>query len=158
MTSALRVGNLSVRYASRKQEGEKAVDEVSFGIEPGQCLGLVGESGSGKSTVGLAVQGLLTAQRGVKGVEAQGEIEIAGTPLDPSDEAGWRGVRGHRVTTVFQDPMSSLDPTMTIGRLLGLVTGSRRRAPAGWKRWRSVNRPRCCEVSRISSPAGCASG
>jgi peptide/nickel transport system ATP-binding protein len=117
MTTALSVANLSVRYRSR---GSQAVDDVSFAIEPGQCLGVVGESGSGKSTVGLAVQGLLTELRSV---ETQGRVEIAGTSLDPSQETGWRGVRGHRVTTVFQDPMSSLDPTMTIGRMLGLVTG-----------------------------------
>jgi peptide/nickel transport system ATP-binding protein len=118
MTSALSVANLSVRYLSRKSW---AVDDVSFVIEPGQCLGVVGESGSGKSTIGLAVQGLLT---GLRSVRTQGTVTVAGTPLDPSKETGWREVRGHRVTTVFQDPMSSLDPTMTIGRMLGLVTGS----------------------------------
>ncbi|GLY33005.1 ABC transporter ATP-binding protein [Kineosporia sp. NBRC 101731] len=116
MTAALSVANLSVHYTRTT-----AVDDVSFTIEPGQCLGLVGESGSGKSTIGLAVQGLLTDLRGVT---THGTVTVAGTSLDPSKETGWRGVRGHRVTTVFQDPMSSLDPTMTIGRLLGLVTGS----------------------------------
>ncbi|GLY15498.1 glutathione ABC transporter ATP-binding protein [Kineosporia sp. NBRC 101677] len=120
MGTALTVNGLSVRYPGRSTW---AVEDVSFVIEPGRCLGLVGESGSGKSTIGLAVQGLLTDQRGATGITTAGQIEIGGTPLDPGVEAGWRGVRGHQVTTVFQDPMSSLDPTMTIGRLLGLVTG-----------------------------------
>jgi len=116
---ALTVSNLTVRYTARGA-GTRAVDDVSLTIAPGRCLGVVGESGSGKSTVGLAVQGLLA---GVRGVEAGGEVTIAGTRLDPAREAGWRGVRGHRVTTVFQDPATSLDPTMTIGRMLTQVTG-----------------------------------
>ncbi|MCE0536410.1 ABC transporter ATP-binding protein [Kineosporia rhizophila] len=121
MVIALTVNGLSVRYPGRSTW---AVEDVSFVIEPGRCLGLVGESGSGKSTIGLAVQGLLTDQRGATGITTAGQIEIGGTTLEPGAEAGWRGVRGHQVTTVFQDPMSSLDPTMTIGRLLGLVTGN----------------------------------
>ncbi|MBT0770084.1 ABC transporter ATP-binding protein [Kineosporia sp. J2-2] len=129
---ALSVAGLTVRYTARG-EGTTAVDDVGLDIAPGQCLALVGESGSGKSTIGLAVQGLLTDPQGRGGgrVETRGTVTVGGTRLDPSVETGWRGVRGHRVTTVFQDPMSSLDPTMTIGRLLGLVTGS----AAETRRW-----------------------
>ncbi len=125
--AALRVEELTVRYAPRGSARPAgpvapAVEQVSFTIEPGQCLGLVGESGSGKSTIGSAVQGLLAR---TPGVVTEGSIVVAGTRLDPSDERQCRAVRGDLVTTVFQDPMSSLDPTMTIGRMLRLVTGSR---------------------------------
>ncbi|MFT4085519.1 MAG: ABC transporter ATP-binding protein [Nocardioides sp.] len=115
---ALAVEQLTVRYTARRPE-TVAVDEVSLSVAPGQCLGLVGESGSGKSTIGLAVQGLLTR---LPGVITDGRVVVAGRALDPSAEAGWSAIRGHHVTTVFQDPMSSLDPTMTIGRQLHLVT------------------------------------
>jgi len=127
MTMVLDVAALSIRYTSRSP-AVLAVDGVSLSIAPGQCLGLVGESGSGKSTIGLAVQGLLTRDRQV---HADGAVTVAGTRLDVTDETGWAGVRGHRVTTVFQDPASSLDPTMTVGRMLRRVTGS----PAESLRW-----------------------
>jgi peptide/nickel transport system ATP-binding protein len=58
-------------------------------------------------------------------VSATGSITIAGTELDPVLDKGWGQVRGRKVTTVFQDPMSSLDPTMTIGRMLTFVAGSK---------------------------------
>ncbi|SDS74954.1 ATP-binding cassette domain-containing protein [Actinoplanes derwentensis] len=123
----LDVAGLTIRYTSRTP-AVVAVAGVSLRVAPGQCLGLVGESGSGKSTIGLAVQGLLTSERHVT---ADGDVTIAGTRLGVTDETGWAGVRGHRVTTVFQDPMSSLDPTMTIGRMLRRVTGT----PADSLRW-----------------------
>jgi len=117
----LDIAGLSIRYASRAA-AVPAVDDVSLSVAPGQCLGLVGESGSGKSTIGLAVQGLFTRDRQVS---AEGSVTIAGTKLTVTEETGWAAVRGRRVTTVFQDPMSSLDPTMTVGRLLRRVTGGR---------------------------------
>ncbi|MEV6349611.1 ABC transporter ATP-binding protein [Actinoplanes sp. NPDC051851] len=118
---ALEIAGLSIRYTSRTP-AVLAVDDVTLTVAAGQCLGLVGESGSGKSTIGLAVQGLLTRE---PQVEASGTVVVDGTGLDVTAEAGWAGVRGHRVTTVFQDPMASLDPTMTVGRMLTRVTGSR---------------------------------
>lgn len=117
----LDVAGLTISYTSRTP-AVVAVRDVTLSVAPGRCLGLVGESGSGKSTIGLAVQGLLTGDRHVT---AAGELTVAGQRLGVTQEAGWAGVRGHRVTTVFQDPMASLDPTMTIGRMLGRVTGDR---------------------------------
>jgi peptide/nickel transport system ATP-binding protein len=117
----LDVTSLTVRYTSRTPS-VLAVADVSLSVAPGQCLGLVGESGSGKSTIGLAVQGLLTRETQVT---ADGGLVIDGRRLGVTEEAGWADVRGHRVTTVFQDPMASLDPTMTVSRMLGRVTGSR---------------------------------
>jgi peptide/nickel transport system ATP-binding protein len=121
MTAALDVQELSISYGSRIP-ALLAVSEVSFSVESGQCLGVVGESGSGKSTTGLAIQGLLTRD---SSVSATGSITIAGTVLNPVLDKGWESVRGRKVTTVFQDPMSSLDPTMTIGRMLTFVAGSK---------------------------------
>ncbi|WP_306215774.1 ATP-binding cassette domain-containing protein [Actinoplanes sp. RD1] len=121
MTAVLDVAGLSIRYTSRVP-AVLAVDDVSLTVDPGQCVGVVGESGSGKSTIGLAVQGLLTRS---PEVSAEGTVRLAGTTLDVTGESGWAGIRGHQVTTVFQDPMASLDPTMSVGRLLGRVTGSR---------------------------------
>ncbi|MCU1507222.1 MAG: glutathione transporter ATP-binding protein [Microbacteriaceae bacterium] len=121
MTPVLDVREMSISYGSRTP-ALLAVSEVSFAVESGQCLGVVGESGSGKSTTGLAIQGLLTRDSSVL---STGSITIAGTELDPVLETGWGQVRGRKVTTVFQDPMSSLDPTMTVGRMVTFVTGSK---------------------------------
>ncbi|MBZ5739369.1 ATP-binding cassette domain-containing protein [Nocardioides mangrovi] len=115
---ALRVDGLTVRYLTKGGPVVAAAD-VDLRVAPGQCLGLVGESGSGKSTLGLAVQGLLTRE---EQVATEGVVAIADRELDPGDERGWGQVRGHLVTTVFQDPMASLDPTMTVGRMLTWVT------------------------------------
>ncbi|MCU1577227.1 MAG: glutathione transporter ATP-binding protein [Leifsonia sp.] len=117
----LDVREMSISYGSRVP-ALLAVSGVSFSVESGQCLGVVGESGSGKSTTGLAIQGLLTRDPSVR---ATGSLTIAGTELNPVIERGWEGIRGRTVTTVFQDPMSSLDPTMTIGRMLTFVAGSK---------------------------------
>lgn len=121
MAHALEVTDLSVTYRSRHRS-VKAAQEISFTIPQGKCLGIVGESGSGKSTIGTAVQGLMTS---TPDIELGGTITIGGETLNPAVETGWDRTRGHKVTTVFQDPMTSLDPTMTIGRLLTNVTGNR---------------------------------
>ncbi len=121
MAHALEVNGLSVTYQGRRRS-VVAAREISMQVPAGTCLGIVGESGSGKSTIGAAVQGLMTSTPGVR---LEGTVSIAGRDLDPASETGWNDVRGHKVTTVFQDPMTSLDPTMTIGRMLTRVTGSR---------------------------------
>jgi peptide/nickel transport system ATP-binding protein len=116
----LSVRDLSVAYRARGRVVQ-AVRNATLSIEAGRCLGLVGESGSGKSTIGGAVQGIIAADGSAT---ASGEIEIAGRSLIPLTDPAWRLVRGREVTTVFQDPMRSLDPTMTIGRMLSRYTGS----------------------------------
>lgn len=142
MTSEARVADLSITYLSAGT-AVHAVDGVSFSLAPGQCLGLVGESGSGKSTVGSALQGLLTREPHVR---ASGTIDIGGTQLDPGDDHGWDRIRGHRVTTVFQDPMASLDPLMTIGRMMDRVTGSREET-IRWLQEVEIRKPEAVAVS-----------
>jgi peptide/nickel transport system ATP-binding protein len=89
-----------------------AVDGVSLAVGAGECLGLVGESGSGKTMTVRSVLRLLPAG----GVITAGSIVLAGTELTTLSEGSMESVRGDDIGMIFQDPSSSLDPTMTIGR------------------------------------------
>jgi peptide/nickel transport system ATP-binding protein len=88
-----------------------ALRGVSFALERGQTLGLIGESGCGKSITALAIMGLLP-----EGAHATGSIRLAGRELIGLDEAAWCGLRGQRLAMIFQEPMTALNPLMTIGR------------------------------------------
>src|ERR1700751_1883449 len=90
----------------------RPVDGVSLEIASGEVVGLVGGSGSGKSMTSRSVMGLLPA--GGRGVS--GSIALNGRELTRLDEREMRKIRGAEVVMFFQDPMSSLNPTMTIGR------------------------------------------
>ncbi len=89
----------------------EAVDGVSLTVGPGETVGLVGESGCGKSMTGLSVMRLLPPG----GRIVSGSVRLAGRELTALPDAQMRHVRGSEVAMVFQDPMTSLDPTMTIG-------------------------------------------
>ncbi|WP_338198948.1 ABC transporter ATP-binding protein [Candidatus Nephthysia bennettiae] len=110
----LEVEGLTVEIELRRST-VRPVDDVSFSIGPGQTVGLVGESGCGKSTIALALLGLLPAG----GRIAEGRIRLGGQELTALDEEGMRDVRGNRIGVVFQDPLTSLNPTMTIGDQVG---------------------------------------
>ncbi len=107
----------------------RAVDGVSFTIEPGEAWCLVGESGSGKSATALALLGLLPA---ATARVVAGTVALCGTggdlrlDLTRAKEAAWQRIRGRRVAMVFQDPLSSLNPYLTIGRQLTEVVQVRR--------------------------------
>jgi peptide/nickel transport system ATP-binding protein len=92
-----------------------AVDDVSFTIAARETVGLVGESGCGKTTIGLAVLGLLPAGGHIVG----GSIRLGDDDLTAFDEDAMLRVRGNRIGIVFQDPLTSLNPTMTIGDQVG---------------------------------------
>src|SRR5690606_14759641 len=89
----------------------QAVNGVSFDLERGDTLGVVGESGSGKSVSALALMGLLPRQARIVG----GEILVDGTDVRMMDDAQLRALRWKRVSMIFQDPMTSLNPVLSIG-------------------------------------------
>lgn len=89
----------------------RAVDDVSLSVERGTTLGLVGESGCGKSVTALSVTGLLPPSAAVVG----GRVRFDGRELTGLGERELENLRGREIGMVFQDPMSSLNPTLTIG-------------------------------------------
>jgi peptide/nickel transport system ATP-binding protein len=89
----------------------RAVDGISLSISAGETLGLVGESGSGKSMTAMSILRLLPP----RGSIVAGSIYLNGRDLTQLDEKGMRQVRGNEAAMVFQDPLTSLNPTMTIG-------------------------------------------
>jgi oligopeptide/dipeptide ABC transporter ATP-binding protein len=93
----------------------RAVDGVSFQLARGKILGLVGESGSGKSATALSIMRLIPHPPGR--IEA-GRITFHGESLLEKPEAEMRQIRGARISMIFQDPMTSLDPVFTIGQQL----------------------------------------
>ncbi len=110
MTSLLRIEDLRVEIHNRRHT-VTPVDGVSLDIAPGEVLGLVGESGSGKTMTALSLLGLLPPG----GRVASGRIDLEGRDLVAMSERELRGIRGNHIGMVFQDPLSSLNPTMTIG-------------------------------------------
>ena len=117
----------SLRTFIKQRSGVvRAVDGVSFTIEPGETVGLVGESGCGKTMTGLSVMGLLPNG----GYIADGAIRFGATDLAALGERGMRRIRGNEIGIVFQDPMTSLNPTMTIGDQIAEVVRKHRRASA----------------------------
>ncbi|MEH2354367.1 ABC transporter ATP-binding protein [Nostoc sp.] len=106
------IENLRVAYPQRSgEEASWAVDDVSFTLKPGERMGLVGESGCGKSTIGRAVMRLLPSSSRIEGrVIFQGQSVFDLTPNQ------LRKFRGEAIALVFQDPMTRLDPLMTIGK------------------------------------------
>jgi len=120
------VEDLSVRFPSRKQEPTTIVDHISFVLPRGSITGLVGESGCGKSMTALAMMGL------VDEAQISGHIRIGRRDLVAMSEATLRSVRGKLVSMVFQEPLTALNPVLTIGNQLGEVfrlhQGASRRA------------------------------
>ena len=108
----LEVRDLTVTFRSRGRREVKAVDGVSLDVAAGATVGIVGESGSGKSVTSLAAMGLL----GRRGVDITGSVRFDGADLLTMPQDELRAVRGKEIAMVFQDPMSSLNPVLTIGR------------------------------------------
>jgi peptide/nickel transport system ATP-binding protein len=96
----------------------RAVDGMSMSVGRGATLGIVGESGSGKSVLARSILGLLPARLAIR---AGGRIMFDGQDLASMSETKLRRVRGRRIAMVFQDPMTSLNPVMTVGRQIGKV-------------------------------------
>ncbi len=107
----LDVQNLSVDFQLDMGGTLRAVDGSSFTIDRGEVLGLVGESGSGKSVTALAIMRLLDSQAEI----TEGRILFDGEDLAEKSEAEMRTIRGRRISMIFQEPMTSLNPAYTVG-------------------------------------------
>lgn len=105
----LEIENLTVQFPGRSGVFT-AIDDVSLSIAPGEIHGLVGESGAGKSTIGAAVIGLLQTP----GIVADGKMTLGDTDLRSLSIADAHAMRGKRISMIFQDPQTSLNPLMTI--------------------------------------------
>lgn len=112
----LSVRELSVEFLTR-QGSVNAVDRVSFDLHAGETLALVGESGSGKSACALALMGLTS----LPGRVAGGSVVFDGQDLLSLPERALEDIRGRRIAMVFQDPMSALNPLLTIGTQINEV-------------------------------------
>lgn len=109
----LEVKNLTVSF--RTAEGKlRAVRDISFDLQPGQTLAIVGESGSGKSVTSKAILGILAGNAMVEG----GQIRYGGRDLLKISEEAMCRIRGDDIAMIFQDPLSSLNPIVQIGKQL----------------------------------------
>ncbi len=112
MAPLLEVRNLQTHFHT--QDGVvKAVDGVSFSVDRGETLGIVGESGCGKSVTSLSIMRLIPSP---PGKIAGGQVIFDGEDLLQQSEERMRHIRGNRIAMIFQDPMTSLNPVLTIGR------------------------------------------
>jgi oligopeptide/dipeptide ABC transporter ATP-binding protein len=112
--SILDIQNLSVGFG-KAEEQILAVQNVSLSLKRGQTLGLVGESGCGKSVTSLAIMGLLPA----RGCWREGKILFNGVDLFSLSEKEMGGIRGRKISMIFQEPMTSLNPVFKIGYQIG---------------------------------------
>jgi peptide/nickel transport system ATP-binding protein/oligopeptide transport system ATP-binding protein len=110
----LSVENLRIDFGTERG-AVTAVDGISFDLKPGEVLGLVGESGCGKSVTALAIMGLLPNP---PGRIASGRIMFEGRDLAAMPQAELRQIRGQRISMIFQEPMTSLNPVYTVGNQL----------------------------------------
>lgn len=113
----LNVENLVIHYET-DEEVVEAVNNISFRLKKGEVLGLVGETGAGKTTTALGIMGLLPAK---VGHVIQGKIELDGENLFDKSEREMRNIRGKKISMIFQDPMTALNPVKTVGEQIAEV-------------------------------------
>ncbi len=111
MADIITFDHVTIDHQGRRGAATRILDDVSLRIGPGEALGLVGESGCGKSTIALAAMHYLPQGMRV----ATGRILLEDRDLTSLDGAELRRLRGNRIAMIYQDPMSSLNPVMTIG-------------------------------------------
>ena len=107
----LNVENLVIHYET-DEEVVEAVNNIRFSLKKGEVLGLVGETGAGKTTTALGIMGLLPTK---VGHVIQGKIELDGENLFDKSEKEMRKIRGKKISMIFQDPMTALNPVKTVG-------------------------------------------
>jgi peptide/nickel transport system ATP-binding protein len=133
MSALLEVRDLTTHFMTRAGV-VKAVEGVSFEVKAGEVVGLVGESGSGKSVTGLSILGLVDAP----GRIVAGSVKLAGQELVGLDREALRRLRGRRLAMVFQDPMSMLNPVLTIATQMRLAIEAHERVSKEAARTRSI--------------------
>jgi peptide/nickel transport system ATP-binding protein len=129
----LEVTNLKTWFPSGRGE-IKAVDGVSFSLAPGEVLGLVGESGSGKSITGFSIIGLIDEP----GRIVEGSIKLEGRELTGLSAHELRAIRGKTISMVFQDPMMTLNPVLSIGTQIRLALEAHENISASDARERAI--------------------
>lgn len=107
----LSVHNLKTRF-NTNDGGVMAVNDISFSLKKGEVMGIVGESGSGKSTVALSLMRIIDEE---VGSVVGGQIFLDGEDIMLLPEEKMRGIRGNKISMIFQDPMTSLNPVFTVG-------------------------------------------
>ena len=140
----------------------RAVDGVSLYVDPGETLGIVGESGCGKTMTALSIMDLLP----VGGHIADGSIHLDGRQISGLSDEQMRNIRGNEIGMIFQDPLTSLNPTMTVGKQIAEAVQLHREVSREQAMERAAEvlglvglpRPESGSTStRTSSPAGCGS-
>ena len=136
------------------------VRDVSLSIRQGECFALIGESGSGKTMIARALMRLLPPAL----LKIEGRIVFEGEDIVAASSARMRSLRGARIAMIFQEPMSSLDPLMTIGKQIRRPSSRIRILPRRRRRLRTPladvrfkNPERLMRCIRMSSAEGCAS-
>ena len=129
----LEVSELTTQFHTRAGV-VKAVDGVSFSLHKGEIIGLVGESGSGKSVTGFSLIGLVAPP----GRIVSGSVKLDGQELVGLSPAALRKVRGARIAMVFQDPMMTLNPVLTIGQQMQLALNAHEKLSKAAARARSA--------------------
>jgi len=142
-TPILQVRGLTTRF--RTERGElTAVDNVSFDVGRGETLAIVGESGSGKSVTALSILRLIPSP---PGRIAAGEVIFENRNLLELDNASIRDIRGNKIAMIFQEPMSSLNPSLTVGLQVAEPINEHRRTP-----WSAAFEKATELISRVRIP------
>lgn len=130
MTALLDIANVTLDYATASGRF-RALEDVSLAVEAGEVVGLVGESGSGKTSLAMAIMGHLAGNARLAG----GSIRLGNDELTTLPPAAMRAIRGRRIGMVFQNPATSLNPTLTLGRQITEVLERHRGLSprAAWK-------------------------
>ena len=132
MSAILKVKNLNVTLRHRRVS-KKLVEDVSFEVHPGECLGILGESGSGKSMTVKSVLGLLD-----KNFQVSGSAIFDGQDLLKETKEELRRLRGSRITMVLQNPMTCFDPLYRIGNQIAETFAAHQKWDAGEIKERSI--------------------
>ena len=139
----------SLRTSFFTDDGEvRAVDGVSFSVEPGKLMGIVGESGSGKTASVLSIMRLLPESAKIVG----GEILFEGRDLTKLPEPEMRAIRGAKIAMIFQEPMTSLNPVFTIGSQIAEAVRLHQKTSRSEARERAIEALKMVGIADPASP------